>query len=148
MRIVFSTILLFLFAYSFTYAQEPSNRIIGKWMSVQDNLIVEVYKDINIYKGKVVWFKDSDDTSRPMNTRTDIHNPDVNLQKRKVLGLEVIGGLTYNAKNNHWENGKLYDVKTGKLWNSNVWIEKENFLKVRGFWHYEFMGRTMSFRRL
>jgi uncharacterized protein (DUF2147 family) len=112
LRIVFITI-LFLFTSCFSYAQEPSNRIAGKWISVQGNVIVEVFKDFNIYKGKVVWFKDTDDTTRPMNTRTDIHNPDINLQRRKVLGLQVLEGLTYNTSTNRWENGKIYDVKTG-----------------------------------
>jgi len=148
LRILFITILSFFIASGFAYAQEPSNRIVGKWISIQGNVIIQVFKDSYAFKGKVIWFRDTDDKSRPMNSRTDIHNPDVNLQSRKILGLDVLEGLTYTARGNRWENGRIYDVKTGRVWSSTIWMESEDLLKVRGFWHFEFIGRTMNFRRL
>jgi len=78
LRILFITILSFFIASGFAYAQEPSNRIVGKWISIQGNVIIQVFKDSYAFKGKVIWFRDTDDKSRPMNSRTDIHNPDVN----------------------------------------------------------------------
>jgi uncharacterized protein (DUF2147 family) len=148
LRVLFNTLLLFFIASNFAYAQEPSNLILGKWISLQGNVIIQVYKDSYAFKGKVIWFRDTDDKSRPMTIRTDMHNPDINLQSRKILGLEVLDGLTYNARSNCWENGRIYDVKTGRVWSSTIWMESEDLLKVRGFWHFEFIGRTMTFKRL
>ena len=49
-----------------------------------------------------------------MNTRTDEHNPDPKLRQRKILGImEVLSRLRYNPKSKPWENGKIYDPKTG-----------------------------------
>ena len=57
-------------------AQSGSDAILGKWITAQDNLEVEVYKLNNEYKAKIIWFKDDDDLTRPMNVRMDEKNPD------------------------------------------------------------------------
>jgi uncharacterized protein (DUF2147 family) len=128
---------------------QNSNAIIGRWIVMpKQNLIVEIYKDHDQFKGKVVWFKDTDDKSKPMNVRTDEKNPDIRLRNRKLIGIDVLQKLVYNPKTYKWEQGIIYDATTGKIWNSSVSLNKNNFLKVRGFWHLEFFGRTMDFKRV
>ena len=147
MKIVLIGFLAFLHFGVTGRVQPPSDQILGKWISTQGNVIVDVYKESDAFKGKVVWFKDTDDKSRPMATRTDIHNPDPALRDRKIIGMDVLTGLEYNNAQNRWEHGKIYDVKTGKEWSTSVWITKEGLLKVKGYWHFEFLGQTMTFRR-
>jgi uncharacterized protein (DUF2147 family) len=125
-----------------------SDRIVGRWISSQGNVIVQVYKDSLTYKGRVEWFDDSDDATKPMNGRKDVNNPDRNLRHRNIIGLVVLQGLTYNPKCKCWENGKIYDVNTGKIWSSTIRLANNDLLNIRGFWHFEFLGRTMSFKRL
>lgn len=133
----------------FCVAQNNPDAIIGKWISIpQKNLIVEVFKEKNEYKGKILWFNDNDDKTKPMNTRLDDNNSDPNLRKRKVLGLEVLDNLVYNAKNNRWESGKIYDAKSGRIWSSSAWMKKDSTLLVRGFWHFEFIGQSLTFKKL
>src|SRR5665647_3620360 len=74
-----------------------ADAITGKWMSAEDNLEVEVFKTGSEYKARVVWFDDSDDKSKPMNVRCDIKNPHETLRTRKIIGMEVMHGLVYNA---------------------------------------------------
>lgn len=143
-------IIAFLIALTsgYTPGERPADRILGKWMSSQGNLIVEIFKEASTFKGRVVWFKDTDDKSHPMDLRTDQHNPDQSLRNRKVIGLVVLKDLTYNSKFNRWENGRIYDVKSGKEWDSSVWLTKEGLLRVKGYWHFELLGQTMTFRRI
>jgi uncharacterized protein (DUF2147 family) len=129
-------------------APVASDRILGRWISLEGNVIVEVFKDSLTYKGKVDWFDDSDDPAHPMNIRADVHNPDPSLRSRKIIGLTVLQGLTYNSKSNSWENGKIYDVNTGKVWSSTIRLENDSLLRIRGFWHFEFFGKTMTFKRV
>ncbi|MEO5998057.1 MAG: DUF2147 domain-containing protein [Chitinophagaceae bacterium] len=147
MKIFVSTILVFILFYGFS-SSEQSNLILGKWISQEGNVIVQLIEDSGTFKGKILWFDDTDDLNRPMNLRTDIKNPDVNLRNRRILGLDVLVGLTYNPECNCWQNGKIYDTNSGRIRSSSVKIEKENLLKICGFWHFEFLGRTMVFRRL
>ena len=129
-------------------AQSNFENILGKWMSNENNLIVEVYKTGKEFKGKIVWFSDNDDKSQPMLVRLDTKNPESHLRNRKILGLEVMKGLYFNEKLHEWQNGHIYDATRGKNWNAKAWISKEGILNVRGFWHVEWLGENLSFRRL
>lgn len=124
------------------------DRIIGKWVSEQKNLVVEVYKAGVTYNAKIVWFNDRDDLSRPMATRTDLNNTDPALKNRKLLGMDVLKMLTYNEGSSSWENGIIYDSRNGKDWNSCAYLTKSGLLCVKGYWHFKFIGRTANFERV
>ncbi|MXV14561.1 DUF2147 domain-containing protein [Hufsiella ginkgonis] len=134
----------------FDSVQPPvrEDRILGKWISAQKNVIVEVYRKNNDFKAKIVWFDDSDDPSRPMNVRLDHRNPDPVLQKRRVIGSEVLRGLAYNPQKDCWENGFIYDAKSGREWNSAVSLSGDDVLSVRGYWHVKLLGKTLTFKRV
>jgi uncharacterized protein (DUF2147 family) len=129
-------------------AQNNGNAIVGKWMSTDNKVLVEIYKSSNDFRAKVLWFNDDDDKSQPFYARRDTKNPDISLRNRKISGMEVLHGLTFDPDEDRWEDGKIYDAKSGKTWSASVWITSENLLKVRGFWHFEFLGETMKFKRI
>src|SRR5690348_5729547 len=103
-------------------AQTEEDAILGKWESVEKNLIVEVYKQEGTFKAKVVWFYDENDTITPIEERLDTENPNKSLRNRKILGLQVLSGLVYNAKQKRWVNGKIYDSSSGRTWSATVWL--------------------------
>jgi uncharacterized protein (DUF2147 family) len=139
----------FLIAFcNLTFADENSDKIIGKWISIKGDLIVQVYKEKNLFKAKVVWFDDNGNKKLSMNTRTDFLNPDPVLQKRKIIGLEILSDLKYNRQTNRWEDGIIYDPQGGKKWKSFAFIDEDGELKVKGYWKFEFISRTISFRRI
>lgn len=127
----------------------PADKILGKWISVQKNVIVDVYQyDKDKFGAKLIWFDDSDDRSKPMNTRTDYKNPDEALRNRKLIGMQVLEGLAFDPETGTWENGMIYDAKSGRTWNSAAYIVDNNLLKVSGYWHFKFLGKSMVFKRL
>lgn len=130
------------------FADPGADAILGQWMSTRRNVKVQVYKEGIEFKGRVTWFKDSDDPGKPMATRTDENNPDPKLRQRKVLGMQVLSRLRYNASSGRWEHGKIYDPKTGRLWSSVAYLDEGGVLNVKGYWQFEFIGRTMRFRRV
>jgi len=144
----FLTVFCFCFLLSTAFADSGANDILGQWMSVGRNVKVQVYKEGDEFKARVTWFNDSDDKSQPMNTRTDEHNPDLKLRQRKILGMQVLSRLRYSPKNKRWENGRIYDPKTGKQWSSVVYLTEEGLLSVKGFWQFEFIGKTMKFNKV
>lgn len=122
-----------------------SDRICGKWMSAEKNLTVLVYKSGDQFKAKIIWFRD--DPSLPMGEWRDKNNPDPALRSRKILGMEILRDIKYDADGNSWEGGMIYDAKHGREWNASAYINKEGLLKVKGYWHFKFIGRTMTFHR-
>lgn len=129
-------------------SQNESDAIAGRWMSSENNLEVEIYKSGNLYNARVIWIDDSNDKSRPMNVRCDIKNPNEALRSRKIIGLEVMYGLAYNADQKEWMNGKIYDPESGREWNAKAWLNKEGYLKVRGYWGLEFIGKCLLFKKV
>lgn len=129
-------------------AEKEADRILGKWMTEQKNLIVEVYKEGSEYKARILWFNDSDDRSRPMDMRTDFHNQNPELRSRKLIGLDVLKLLTYNKESNTWENGIIYDALSGKEWSSYAYLTDTGTLRVKGFWHFKFLSKCLDFTRI
>lgn len=135
--------------FSFTIkVNTHADAITGKWMSAENNLIVEVFKTGNEYKARVVWFDDNKDINRPMNVRCDYKNPNEALRSRKIIGMEIMHGLVYNIADDEWQEGRIYDPTSGKDWNAKASIAPDGNLKVRGFWHFEFLGQNMKFKKI
>jgi uncharacterized protein (DUF2147 family) len=122
------------------------DQICGKWMSSENNLIVQVYKDKDHFKAKIIWFRD--DPSKPMGEWSDVKNPNPLMRNRKILGMDVLDDLKYDTESKSWEDGTIYDAKNGKEWSASAYINKQGLLKVKGYWHFKIFGRTMVFKRV
>lgn len=127
--------------------EAKADRICGKWASTEKNLVVEVYPYKGTYKAKIVWFTGGVTKAKPMETITDVKNPNTSLRTRKVLGLDVVENLKYNPKSDSWEGGKIYEVQSGKYWSAAAYLDKNGMLKVKGYWKMKLFGKTMTFKR-
>jgi uncharacterized protein (DUF2147 family) len=124
-----------------------ANRVCGKWQTEEKNLIIQIYSENNQFKAKILWFNDKDDT-KDLNYWTDEHNPDLALRNRKILGMNVLENLVYDSDSNSWEDGIIYDAKSGRHWNSSAYINDDGQLKVKGYWRFKFIGKTLTFKRM
>ena len=138
--------LLLAFATARAKAIPPQEVVCGKWESTDKSLIIKIYMQDNKYLAKLIWFKNTD--GKPMDYWTDVHNPDPKLRERKLLGMSLLNNLDYDAETNSWENGMVYDAHHGRTWNASASIDKNGQLRVRGYWHFKFIGRTMAFNRV
>ncbi len=129
-------------------AQTSSDDITGHWLSDDKTIEVEIYRCGNEYNGKIIWLDDSNDKSRPMNTRIDKHNPNPDLRARKLIGLVVLEGLVYDEEKKEWAGGKIYNPHTGKQLDAKAWLTKEGCLEVRGFIGFEFLGKDLLFKKV
>jgi uncharacterized protein (DUF2147 family) len=119
--------------------------ILGKWMNAEKDLKVEVYKQNGQYRAKVIWFDCIKGTT--MTDYFDKKNPDKALRTRPWLGLEVLNALNYNG-GTEWNNGNIYDPNSGYTFRSVCRLTNPNTLKVRGYWMYEWIGKSLIFNRV
>ena len=124
-----------------------ADEIIGKWMTLENNLEVQVYKKDNNFLANIIWFK-MDDNTKSMNSILDEKNPNPDLRKRKWIGMEVLHDLKYDAEDNEWQGGIIYDAKHGKEWKSVVWINSAGLLKVKGYWVFRWISQTLTFKKV
>ena len=124
----------------------PKERICGKWESTEKQLIITITLQNNQYKAIIDWFSDTD--GKPLDYWKDVHNPNPELRNRKILGMSILSNLTYHPDTRSWEDGTIYDSKHGKEWNAAAYIGNKGLLHVRGYWHFKFMGKTLTFFRI
>ena len=97
--------------------------ILGKWLTEAGDAQVEIYQNGDQLNGKIVWLEKGPETK-------DIHNSDAKLRNRKLMGVNILSGLT--KKKDKWEGGKVYNPKNGKNYKCSIWLDG-NELKVRGY---------------
>ena len=124
-----------------------ADEIIGKWMTLENNLEVQVFKQDDHFRAKIIWFK-MDDTTISINTIMDEKNSNPDLRKRKWIGMEVLRSLKYDAEDKEWQDGIIYDAKHGKEWKSVAWINNQGLLKVKGYWVFRWISQTLTFKKV
>lgn len=124
----------------------PSQRVCGKWESIDKRLVIQVYLQNGQYRAKLLWY--SNTGGKPLDYWRDVNNPDPALRSRRLLGMELLSGLKYDKTSNSWEDGQVYDSTHGRTWNASARIDDKGLLHVRGYWHFKFIGRTLLFFRV
>lgn len=128
----------------FASAQTAADAVLGVWKNGEGTGLVQIYKRGDQYFGKIVWLKVANDAEgKP---RTDINNPEEKLRSRPLKGLENLRNFTY-AGDNVWENGQVYDPKTGNDYSCKMTLTDPNTLEVRGFIGISLLGRTDVWKR-
>lgn len=128
------------------YAQQK-DAIIGNWKNGEGTGVINIYKTTsNHYAGKIVWLKEPIDpeTGKP---KLDKRNPDESKRTTPTLGLVNMSGFSYNEEDKVWENGTIYDPKTGKEYSCKMELKDKNTLEVRGYIGISLFGRTDTWTR-
>jgi uncharacterized protein (DUF2147 family) len=128
-------------------AQQDPNLIMGTWLTGSGQAKIEIYKNGANYQGKIIWISEPIDpaTNKP---KTDTKHPDSKLHSRPLVGLVNLWGFSYNEKDNKWENGHIYDPKSGKEYKCTINARDKNTLNVRGYIGFSVIGRTDVWTRV
>jgi len=128
-RFLLSTLCLIPFAL---FAQNKPDDIVGYYLNEDpfSGSISQIYiynAGNGIYEGIVIW---------------------VNEKERKIYeGLVFMKDMTFNAKENEWQNAIfIYPGKNGKF-KAYMRLEKDGTLRVRGYWGVAMLGKTLYWPR-
>ncbi|MDY0335365.1 MAG: DUF2147 domain-containing protein, partial [Bacteroidales bacterium] len=108
MIIMFSLV----FAPGNASAQVAADQITGIWLNEDKDAHVEIENRDGKYYGEIVWLKTPLDPETGK-AKLDDKNPDTTLQKRPLMGLQLLSGFVFDG-DDEWESGKIYDPKSGK----------------------------------
>jgi uncharacterized protein (DUF2147 family) len=122
------------------YSQATPDAIMGIWFNEEKDAKIKVYKEEGKFYGKIVWHKTGDDVSP-----YDQHNPDPELRTRKKVGLVILN--EFDFKGGQWENGTIYDPKSGKTYSCVIKMQKDGSLNVRGYIGISLIGRTTNWTK-
>lgn len=130
------------------FVQPPSkDQIEGVWWNEEKTSRVEVYQSNGKYYGKIVYLKDdtNPDGSSP---RTDYNNPDESKKNRKLIGTLILKNLVWDEDDNEWDDGEIYDPKSGKTYSCYAVLQKDGKLFLKGYvLGMPFLGRSTLWTR-
>ncbi|AHM59166.1 hypothetical protein D770_04495 [Flammeovirgaceae bacterium 311] len=125
-------------------AQNRADDILGTWWNAEKTSKIEVYKNGNKYFGKIIHLETpNDDQGKP---RVDKDNPDAKLRNRPLMGLVILKGLEYD-EDGEFEDGEIYDPKSGKTYSANAKLVGKDKLDLRGYVGISLIGRTSTWTR-
>ena len=146
-RIILMLLAAVLFALPTVTAQKTNaDDVIGKWLNEDEDAHIEITKKNNEFFGKVVWIKDNIDQETGKE-KLDKLNPDESLRSRPRLGLEILTNFVFDGED-RWEDGKIYDPKSGKTYSCYMKFIEKDKLKIRGFIGVTLIGKTTYWTRV
>ena len=144
MKYLFLSVYLFGFLAT-PHAVAPNNGdvILGLWWTDDKRAKIEIYKKGNEYFGKIAWLETPNDKNG--NPILDKENPDEELRKKPVMGLNLIKGFVYD--DGRWVDGEIYDPDEGKTYDCVMKL-KRGKLEVRGYIGLTMFGRTVVWTKV
>jgi uncharacterized protein (DUF2147 family) len=126
-----------------TFAQ--SDAIIGDWFNQEKDAVIKITKtEKNTFEGQIVWMLNPNDENG--NPKVDNLNPDESLQSRARMGMVMMYDFAFD-KDNVWDNGEIYDPKSGNTYSGTITLSSENSLDLRGYVGLPIFGRTSKWTR-
>ncbi|OWY21014.1 DUF2147 domain-containing protein [Sphingobacteriales bacterium UPWRP_1] len=115
-----------------------ADAIVGKWLNEEKDGAVEIFKKGNNFYGKLVWLQKGPNT-------VDEKNPDATKRNRKLLGTEILQNFAFSGS--QWNDGTIYDPKSGKTYSCKMWLNNDGSLSIRGYIGISLIGRTTVWTR-
>ena len=125
----YTLLILAVLFFSPVFSQNNSDAIVGKWIRIpKEDMIIEVFKSGNEYKGKITWTKDNDNN--------------------KPIGFIILEDLNFNPKKTMWTNGKIQDPNSGRTYDAEAKIKSNGILEVLGYLGLKMIGSKKEFKRV
>ncbi|HNS17158.1 MAG TPA: DUF2147 domain-containing protein [Bacteroidales bacterium] len=113
-----------------------ANDILGFWLNEEKDARIEITVTNGRFFGKIVWLEEpNEDNGLP---KVDEENPDPALQKRPIMGLEILKDFVFDK--DEWSGGTIYDPDNGKTYKCTVKKGSATVLNIRGYIGKEWMG--------
>lgn len=139
-------IILLMSLLSFAGIRSGGDDIVGTWQVGSKEAHVTIFKTGSYYYGKISWLKNPhDEHGKP---KTDIKNHDEQQRGKHILGLLLLKSFEYNAHENTWDKGTIYDPKNGKTYSCKLSMTNMNTLEVRGYVGISMIGRTDTWTKI
>jgi uncharacterized protein (DUF2147 family) len=138
-----------------TERYEPSSpsQIVGDWLVASRDAVIRIEQVGDEYQGYILW--QLHDTYGPedgpeLNGKivTDRKNPDPALRSQPLTGLRLLTGLRYDADDEKWTGGHVYNSDDGRTYNCLVRLLGPDRLQLRGYIGISLLGGNTVWSRV
>ncbi|MBI9054589.1 MAG: DUF2147 domain-containing protein [Bacteroidales bacterium] len=127
---------------------QDADKVLGYWLTQDGDSQVKIFKAKDgKYYGNIKWLETP--TREDGSIKLDDKNPNEELSKKQILGLQLLKGFSYNADDEEWEHGTIYDPKSGKTYKCFMWFDEGDdvTLHVKGFIGISVIGSRVDWTR-
>jgi uncharacterized protein (DUF2147 family) len=144
---VFSSFTLLMIIANMVAAQVKPDDICGIWLTEDSRGKMEIFKNTksNTYEIKVVWQKNSKEADGT--EKLDKKNPKPELRKRTLQGMVFATGLKWDADDQEWYGGDVYNPEDGKMYSCKARLDGNRILRFRGYLWVSLLGKTTTWYR-
>ena len=144
---IFSSFALLMLVANLALAQVKADDICGIWLTEDSRGKMEIFKNPknNTYEIKVVWQKNSKDENGK--EKLDKKNPKPELRNRPLQGMVFATGLTFDAGDQGWYGGSVYNPEDGNMYSCKARLDGNRILRFRGYLWVSLLGKTTTWYR-
>jgi uncharacterized protein (DUF2147 family) len=133
---IFALVILTVSFSKIAAAQTKPDDILGVWLDQDKASKIEIYKSSGRYFGKIVWAKDG--SFNPANY-TD--------STKAQADMIIVRNFKFNG-DDEWEDGKIYDPESKKLYSGKLKLDGKNKLEMRGWIGVSLLGESYYWTRV
>ena len=124
---------------------DDRDAVLGRWAG--ETSIMEIGENGGVLYARIVSILNPlyhDGEEGPVGAvRVDLHNPMPALRSRTILGMDLLADYEY--KKGKWQ-GKLYDPESGKTYESQISVDDDGNLQMRGYIGMPMFGKSVTFQ--
>ena len=137
--------ILFILLFNFAANAQSKDAILGKWLNASGDGQIMIYKNGDRYSGKLVWLKNPETDRGEL--KRDSKNPNPQQRNRPLMGIQILQNFIYLG-DGIWEDGSIYDPKTGKTYSCKITMSNNDRLNIRGYVGVSLLGRTEIWQKV
>ena len=148
--IILLSMSFFMMSDGFRKTEITKDSVIGTYWNGEKTAHIRIYKATNgKYYGKIEHLVEPNDENG--NPKKDPNNPKEELRNRDRLGMVIMKSFKWDADDEKWEKGTIYDPNNGKTYNGYMNFKNDDLSKLylRGYvMGITWLGRTSEWERI
>ena len=145
MRIKLALYLFLITLFTLPVFAQSKDAILGKWLNASGEGQIMIFRKGDQYAGNLVWLKQPHNEKGQL--KRDTRNPNPAYSSRPLVGTEILQGFSFSGSG-VWEDGSIYDPKTGKTYSCKISMTGNDKLSIRGYVGISLLGRTEIWTRV
>jgi len=132
---------------------DPADGIVGDWLVESADAVIRIERHGERYEGTIAWqlhdtYGPEDGPELDGKPAVDRHNPDPALRSRTLNGLRLLWDLRYDAENQEWSGGRVYDSDNGHIFRCQMRLLDADHIRLRGYVGITLLGGSSTWTRI
>lgn len=118
------------------FTAQAASPLEGYWLTENQRSVIQIEQCGDSLCGKVHWIIEG-------GMQFDEKNPDEAKRNTPMCGLQILWGFEKDDET-EWEDGKIYKADDGDTYDSEMELQDDGTLEVKGYIGFSFIGKSQD----